>query len=123
MSGVDPFLGVSSREGWAFVGTFATIGLAIATKLPADGYHIVLGQLANMGIAPALYPKLPYDPVKDLAPITTVADAPLVIVVAATSGSGVREDGRSSRTRTGPTLRSICRPMISSRRRRWRRHR
>lgn len=62
-------------------GSGGTIGLAIATKLPADGYHIVLGQLANMGIAPALYPKLPYDPVKDLQPVTLVLTSPLILVV------------------------------------------
>src|SRR2546421_12654773 len=51
-------------------GSGGTIGLAAAAKLPADGYNVVLGQLANIAIAPALYPKLPYDPVKDFAPVT-----------------------------------------------------
>jgi tripartite-type tricarboxylate transporter receptor subunit TctC len=62
-------------------GSGGTIGLTIAVKLPADGYNIVLGQLANMGIAPALYPKLPYDPVKDLQPVTLVLTSPLILVV------------------------------------------
>ncbi|HYC48745.1 MAG TPA: tripartite tricarboxylate transporter substrate binding protein [Burkholderiales bacterium] len=62
-------------------GSGGTIGLAAATKLAPDGYNIVLGQLANVGIAPALYPKLPYDPVKDLTPVTLVLTSPLVLVV------------------------------------------
>ena len=61
-------------------GSGGTIGLAQAAKLPADGYNIVLGQLANVAIAPALYPKLPYDPVKDFTPVTLVLTAPLVLV-------------------------------------------
>ena len=62
-------------------GSGGTIGLAVAAKLPADGYNIVLGQLANVAIAPALYPKLPYDPVKDLQPVTLVLTSPLILVV------------------------------------------
>jgi tripartite-type tricarboxylate transporter receptor subunit TctC len=61
-------------------GSGGTIGLAAATKLPPDGYNLVLGQLANVGIAPALYSKLPYDPVKDLQPITLALTSPLVLV-------------------------------------------
>ena len=62
-------------------GSGGTIGLALAAKMPADGYNIVLGQLANVAIAPALYPKLPYDPVKDLQPVTLVLTSPLILVV------------------------------------------
>ena len=57
-----------------------TLGLGIAAKMPADGYTIVLGQASNVAVAPALYAKLAYDPVKDLQPITNVIAAPLVIV-------------------------------------------
>lgn len=62
-------------------GSGGTIGLALAAKMPADGYSIVLGQLANVAIAPALYPKLPYDAVKDLQPVTLVLTSPLILVV------------------------------------------
>src|SRR5215211_1755490 len=62
-------------------GSGGTIGLAAAAKLPADGYNLVLGQLANLAIAPALYSKLPYDPVKDFTPITLALTSPLVLVV------------------------------------------
>ena len=61
-------------------GSGGTIGLAAAAKLPPDGYNLVLGQLANLGIAPALYPKLPYDPVKDFTPVTLVLTSPLILV-------------------------------------------
>ena len=57
-----------------------TLGLGIAAKMPADGYTIVLGQASNVAVAPGLYAKLAYDPVKDLQPITNVIAAPLVIV-------------------------------------------
>ncbi|MGZ5232971.1 MAG: Bug family tripartite tricarboxylate transporter substrate binding protein [Burkholderiales bacterium] len=61
-------------------GSGGTIGLAAAAKLPADGYNIVLGQLANVAIAPALYAKLPYDPVKDFTPVTLALTSPLILV-------------------------------------------
>jgi len=57
-----------------------TLGLGIAAKMAPDGYTIVLGQASNVAVAPALYAKLNYDPVKDLQPITDVIAAPLVIV-------------------------------------------
>lgn len=57
-----------------------TIGLGIAAKTPPDGYTAVLGQASNVAVAPALYAKLNYDPVKDLQPITNVIAAPLVLV-------------------------------------------
>jgi tripartite-type tricarboxylate transporter receptor subunit TctC len=62
-------------------GSGGTIGLAIAAKAPADGYHLVMGQLANVAIAPALYPKLQYDPVKDFTPVTLALASPLILVV------------------------------------------
>jgi tripartite-type tricarboxylate transporter receptor subunit TctC len=57
-----------------------TLGLGIAAKTPPDGYTIMLGQASNLAVAPALYGKLPYDPVKDLQPITLVITSPNVIV-------------------------------------------
>ena len=61
-------------------GSGGTIGLATAAKLPPDGYNVVLGQLANMAIAPALYPKLQYDPIKDFSPVTLALMSPLILV-------------------------------------------
>jgi tripartite-type tricarboxylate transporter receptor subunit TctC len=57
-----------------------TLGLGIVAKMPADGYTIVLGQASNVAVAPGLFAKLAYDPIKDLQPITNVIAAPLVVV-------------------------------------------
>ena len=48
-------------------------------RSPADGHTIVLGYIANLAIAPSLYDKMPYDPVKDFAPITQPASSPNVL--------------------------------------------
>jgi tripartite-type tricarboxylate transporter receptor subunit TctC len=66
-------------------GAGGNIGVDLVTKAPPDGYTIVMGQTSNLAVNPTLYAKMPYDPIKDLAPITTVADAPLVLVVATSS--------------------------------------
>jgi tripartite-type tricarboxylate transporter receptor subunit TctC len=55
------------------------IGMLIVAKAPPDGYTLVLGYIANLGIAPSLYAKMPYDPVKDFAPITQPASSPNVL--------------------------------------------
>jgi len=57
-----------------------TLGLGLAAKTPPDGYTLVLAQTSNVAVAPGLYSKLAYDPVKDLQPITLVIKSPLVIV-------------------------------------------
>lgn len=81
---------VATTTGWTIVidnkpGSGGNLGVDAAAKSPADGYTLVLGQTSNLAINPTLYSKLPYDPVKDLAPVSLVASAPLVIVVAADS--------------------------------------
>jgi tripartite-type tricarboxylate transporter receptor subunit TctC len=77
-------------SGYRFVvdnkpGSGGNLGVDAAAKSPADGYTLVMGQTSNLAINPTLYSKLPYDPVKDLAPVSLVASAPLVIVVGADS--------------------------------------
>jgi tripartite-type tricarboxylate transporter receptor subunit TctC len=66
-------------------GAGGNIGVDLVAKAPPDGYTMVIGQTSNLAVNPTLYTDLPYDPQKDLAPITLVADAPLVMVVAANS--------------------------------------
>lgn len=66
-------------------GAGGNIGVDLAAKSPADGYTVVMGQTSNLAVNPTLYAKLPYNPVKDFAPVTTVATAPLVLVVPANS--------------------------------------
>ncbi|WP_252374182.1 tripartite tricarboxylate transporter substrate binding protein [Hydrogenophaga sp. 2FB] len=66
-------------------GSGGNIGIDSVAKSPADGYNLVLGQTSNLAINPTLYSKLPYDPAKDLTPISLVASAPLALVVATNS--------------------------------------
>jgi tripartite-type tricarboxylate transporter receptor subunit TctC len=62
-------------------GANGDIGMTIVAKAPPDGYSIVLGYIANLGIGPSLYEKMPYDPVKDFASITQVAGASNIFVI------------------------------------------
>jgi tripartite-type tricarboxylate transporter receptor subunit TctC len=61
-------------------GAGSTIGADLAAHAPADGYTLFLAGVASHGINPALG-KLPYDPVRDFAPVSLLAIAPLVLVV------------------------------------------
>src|SRR5215475_2805582 len=56
------------------------VGTAAAARAPADGYSVVV-VTSSFWINPALYAKLPYDPLRDFAPVTIVAAAPHVLVV------------------------------------------
>jgi len=81
---------VAATEGWTLVienraGSGGNLGVDAVAKAPADGYTLVMGQTSNLAINPTLYPKLPYNPEKDLTAVGLVASAPLVLVVAADS--------------------------------------
>ena len=62
-------------------GAAAIIGTEIAAKSPPDGYTIILGQTGPNSINPGLYERLPYDALKDFAPITLATTYPYVLVV------------------------------------------
>jgi tripartite-type tricarboxylate transporter receptor subunit TctC len=62
-------------------GANALIGTELAAKSAPDGYTVLMGATGGHTINPALYNKLPYDPVKDFLPVTLVASAPIVIIV------------------------------------------
>jgi tripartite-type tricarboxylate transporter receptor subunit TctC len=62
-------------------GANGDIGMLLVARAAPDGYTLVLGYIANLGIGPSLYAKMPYDPVKDFAPITQVAGASNILVV------------------------------------------
>jgi len=62
-------------------GAGGTIGIDNAAKSPPDGYTLLLVAVASYSINASLYPKLPYDPHKDLAPISILAGAPYILVV------------------------------------------
>ncbi len=61
-------------------GPGGTIGAALAAKATPDGYTIVMNFIGGLAIGPHLYRDLPYDPVKDFAPISLVATSPLILV-------------------------------------------
>ena len=62
-------------------GAGGNIGADIVAKTAPDGYTIVMGAVATHAINPTLYPKIPYDPVKDFTPVAMVAVVPNVLVV------------------------------------------
>ncbi|MGZ5119697.1 MAG: Bug family tripartite tricarboxylate transporter substrate binding protein, partial [Burkholderiales bacterium] len=62
-------------------GASGTIGSEAAAKAPPDGYTLGMAASSTHGAAPALYPKLGYDPLKDFAPVTLVVTTPFVVVV------------------------------------------
>jgi tripartite-type tricarboxylate transporter receptor subunit TctC len=81
---------VGKATGWTFVidnkpGAGGNLGVDAAAKSKPDGYTLVLGQTSNLAINPTLYAKMPYDPLKDLAPVVLVANAPLVMVTGTAS--------------------------------------
>jgi len=73
---------------WTFIvdnraGGNGNIGMDVVAKAKPDGYTIGLGQTANLAINPTLFPKMPYDALKDLMPVSVVASQPVVLVVRA----------------------------------------
>ncbi|MGZ8197118.1 MAG: Bug family tripartite tricarboxylate transporter substrate binding protein, partial [Burkholderiales bacterium] len=62
-------------------GAGGNIGMEIAAKSPPDGYTLVLAITAQLAVNPALYKKLPYDPVKDFEPISLLATGPYLLLV------------------------------------------
>jgi len=62
-------------------GAGGMLGAELAARAPPDGYTLFLGGVGSHAINPNLHAKLPYDPVKDFAPITLIASAPSVLVV------------------------------------------
>jgi tripartite-type tricarboxylate transporter receptor subunit TctC len=62
-------------------GAAGTIGAAFVARADPDGYTLLLGTSNELTMSPGLYAKLPYDPARDFAPITTVILFPNVLVV------------------------------------------
>ncbi len=63
-------------------GAGGTVGAEAAARAEPDGSTIVVTSIATHGIGPALYPRLPYDPLRDFASIGMIHASPLVIAVA-----------------------------------------
>ena len=62
-------------------GAGGTIGAALGAKAAPDGYFLTFGSTSTHVVAPSVYPKLEYDPVKDFAPISLVAVTPYLLAV------------------------------------------
>jgi tripartite-type tricarboxylate transporter receptor subunit TctC len=62
-------------------GAGGTIGTELAARANPDGYTLTLGTTSTHVIAPAIFPDVKYDPVKDFAPITLVASTPYLLVL------------------------------------------
>lgn len=65
-------------------GSGGLIAAEIVSKAPADGYTLLLGSISYSAIFASLYKKLPYDPVKDFAPISLLATTPNVLCASLT---------------------------------------
>ncbi len=62
-------------------GAGGTLGVEMLAKAPADGYTIALASFGNILVGPSLFPKLGYDPLKDLSPVVLVSQPPGLLVV------------------------------------------
>jgi len=82
------FVGQKMTEKWGQqvvvenrVGAGGTLGTDAAAKAAPDGYTLVMGNGGTFAVAVALYRNLPYDPVRDFAPITLVSSMTMMMVV------------------------------------------
>jgi tripartite-type tricarboxylate transporter receptor subunit TctC len=62
-------------------GASQIIGMQAAARAPADGYTLVFGSVTSLAINPSVHKNLPYDPLKDFAPIALCVTTPLYLVV------------------------------------------
>ncbi len=62
-------------------GANGVVGADIAAKAPPDGYTLLLGAAGTLAVAPHLGEPLPFDPVKDLIPVSLVATSPFILAV------------------------------------------
>src|SRR5271165_2576205 len=77
---------LSRQLGQAFIvenrpGAGSLVGTVAAANAAPDGYTLLAGLNANMAVNPSLFAKLPYDPIRDFAPVAMLADYPFVVVV------------------------------------------
>ena len=81
---------LADQNKWSVIvdnrpGAGGNLGVDAAAKSAPDGYTLVMGQTSNLAINPSLYAKLPYDPIKDLAPVALVSSSPIVMAAPANS--------------------------------------
>lgn len=69
----QPFV-IDNRPGAA-----GTIGVDLVVRAAPDGHTLLFGAVGHVATPPAMFEKLPYDPLRDLVPITNLADAPFAL--------------------------------------------
>lgn len=81
-------IGQKLTEAWgqqvvveARPGAGGIIGSEAAAKAAPDGYTLIMGNAGSHSVNPSLYRKLPYDPLKDFAPVALVSSAPNILIV------------------------------------------
>lgn len=79
---------VADNNAWSMVvdnrpGAGGILAAENVAKSPADGHSLLLGGTAVLAITPSVYPKLPYDTLKDFAPVTQLVSLPLFLAVSA----------------------------------------
>jgi len=67
---------VESRPGGA-----GNIAMDAVQRARPDGYTLILGHVGTLAVNPAMFPKLPYDPIKGFVPVTMIATVPSLLVV------------------------------------------
>jgi tripartite-type tricarboxylate transporter receptor subunit TctC len=94
-------------------GAGGTIAAGSVAKAEPDGYTLLLNSITTHGIGPHLYATLPYDPVKDFAPVILVAKFPLIMVVNAdVPAQSVKDVVALAKAR--PNELTFCSPGIGS---------
>jgi tripartite-type tricarboxylate transporter receptor subunit TctC len=94
-------------------GAGSIIGAEMVAKAPADGHTLFMGHIGTHGANPALYARLPYDPVKDFAPVSLLVTIPnLVAVHPSVPAGSIRELIDMAKARPG-TL-NVASPGIST---------
>ena len=81
-------IGAKLSEAWGQqiiadnrTGANGNIGVEIVVRSPPDGYTMVLMDIGNLSISPSMYLKLPFDIIRDLAPVTTVTYSPYLLTL------------------------------------------
>jgi tripartite-type tricarboxylate transporter receptor subunit TctC len=98
---------LSQRLGQQFLvdnrgGANGNIAMEMVARAPADGYTLGLALTAQLAINPYLYTKIPYDPVKDFAPVTLLGAAPYFLSVGkGTPANTVEEFLKLARAKPG----------------------
>ena len=94
-------------------GAGSIIGAEMVAKAPADGHTLFMGHIGTHGANPALYARLPYDPVKDFAPVSLLVTIPnLVAVHPSVPAGNIRELIDLARARPGTI--NVASPGIST---------